>query len=260
MAIAPDFENAILKEFILDAPDALRDKAPGISYRSSRRHGDKTGEIAEWGEIVNGIVLEDGWLQVGRLFLPFVVEGQQVLHRTLTDETDSSDGDNETEYWETGGKKQARDFDTVDHLFRNAELKVAAADLEKTQLKQRTRQALSESATWLKRHHAQQPVSTHEGVVSTPSAVQDACWRKCTPIEATDELWLCNAKEDVRVMSAPLEGSEVIGVLSPGEEALIIKKICGRWARIEGVPGRVRWPGGGFVPEATLERTSRTVV
>lgn len=76
---APEEQRSQLREYMVDN-SALLSPAPGLAYRRSCRQDDKDpGQLVEWGAVVNGLNLGNGWIRVGSQFLPFSVDGSPVL-------------------------------------------------------------------------------------------------------------------------------------------------------------------------------------
>jgi len=69
------------KELYLVDNDGLQVSTSGLAYRKSKHIDDRELEIEgpKWGTTIRGIVDEDGWLKVGRFYLPMALEGVNVL-------------------------------------------------------------------------------------------------------------------------------------------------------------------------------------
>jgi hypothetical protein len=57
----------------------LQSSAPGIVYYWTKDLSDDTHKVAEFGSVVRGTELPGGWLKVGKLYLPTMMEGKKVL-------------------------------------------------------------------------------------------------------------------------------------------------------------------------------------
>merc|ERR1712226_1245405 len=51
----------------------------GMDFRNSKNLEARTHSLAPWGSIVRGIDEGDGWLKVGKLFLPMVLQGATTM-------------------------------------------------------------------------------------------------------------------------------------------------------------------------------------
>ncbi|CAK0844649.1 unnamed protein product [Prorocentrum cordatum] len=73
-------QQVALQEFLVDN-SALGADAPGVAYRLSRNMQDKdaASPVVPWGAAVWGVDQGDGWIQVGKRFLPLEVQGAAVL-------------------------------------------------------------------------------------------------------------------------------------------------------------------------------------
>jgi len=77
-AIAAAAEEAP-REFLVDNSE-LQASTKGLGYRLSKHLHDKDGaELAEWGTLVLGIDQGDGWVKVGRRYLPTKLNGKNVI-------------------------------------------------------------------------------------------------------------------------------------------------------------------------------------
>jgi len=67
------------REFLIDNSD-LQANTKGLGYRRSKHLQDKDGtELAEWGTTVLGVDQGDGWVKIGRRYLPTKLNGKAVL-------------------------------------------------------------------------------------------------------------------------------------------------------------------------------------
>jgi len=78
---AEDWMEARLStEFVVDNSN-LKASTVGLAFRLSKNvgHRDRTLEGPHWGDSVTGLDTGDGWVQVGRRYLPRALSGQPVL-------------------------------------------------------------------------------------------------------------------------------------------------------------------------------------
>ena len=73
-------EARLSKEFVVDNSN-LKASTVGIAFRLSKNvdHRDRTLEGPYWGDSVTGLDAGDGWVRVGRRYLPRALSGQPVL-------------------------------------------------------------------------------------------------------------------------------------------------------------------------------------
>mmetsp|Transcript_81576 Transcript_81576/g.253320 ORF Transcript_81576/g.253320 Transcript_81576/m.253320 type:complete len:319 (-) Transcript_81576:51-1007(-) len=69
-------------EYLVDNSQ-LQHRGPGVLYRRSMNLTDNAGrdQYAAWGTIISGVASADGWVRVGRRFLPTEVKSSTVLVR-----------------------------------------------------------------------------------------------------------------------------------------------------------------------------------
>ena len=72
--------DAKLKQYLVDN-SLLNAAAPGVAYRLSNSLQDKDFNypVAPWGAVITGIDQGNGWVQVGRRYLPMDINGAPVL-------------------------------------------------------------------------------------------------------------------------------------------------------------------------------------
>lgn len=73
-------EERLSKEYIVDNTN-LKALTVGIAWRLSKHvsHRDRSCDGPHWGSTIVGVDQGDGWVKVGRRYLPFVLDGQPVL-------------------------------------------------------------------------------------------------------------------------------------------------------------------------------------
>mmetsp|Transcript_121985 Transcript_121985/g.215935 ORF Transcript_121985/g.215935 Transcript_121985/m.215935 type:complete len:1759 (-) Transcript_121985:56-5332(-) len=71
-------EKPLVESFLVDNSE-LRSPSNGLAFRSTKNDDDKSDELAAWGSEVQGVDIGDGWLQVGKYYLPFQLGGATVI-------------------------------------------------------------------------------------------------------------------------------------------------------------------------------------
>jgi hypothetical protein len=72
-AAFPKGNNFVVSNACLQSP------APGIVYYWTKDLSDDTHKVAEFGSVVRGTELPGGWLKVGKLYLPTMMDGKKVF-------------------------------------------------------------------------------------------------------------------------------------------------------------------------------------
>lgn len=90
--LGPDNRSLEKARWLVDDTD-LNAATLGLAYRHTPRLDDgASGEWANWGDIVSGMLTEDGkWVRVGERFLPVQLNGANVLLRQTLWEVDNSE-------------------------------------------------------------------------------------------------------------------------------------------------------------------------
>lgn len=78
---APSTEPMPMRRYIIDNSILQVEGRPGVAFRYTKSLRDKVrkGGPARWGEVVLGSDEGDGWLKVGDHYLPFCIQGVQVV-------------------------------------------------------------------------------------------------------------------------------------------------------------------------------------
>jgi len=72
-------QSTVAMEWVLDSR-MLNTKAPGVRYRNTQQLEDKHERLGQWGEVVRGVDLGDGWFRTSDgMFLPTEHKGAQLL-------------------------------------------------------------------------------------------------------------------------------------------------------------------------------------